>query len=218
MLRGMDHPKLMTLTMPTWTQNPRDGIRYIRRAWTKLRRHRSWKGVRGGAYQIELKPKPNGWHIHIHVVFDGPYIPRTTLFAVWAKLTHNRVPQVDIREAGDDRARVYVAKYAAKSAGFETGDAVIAQWYKATKGQRLFATFGRWYNKSLEEIADPDAPPLPPPACPFCKSQGTTYLIRDGPYVLGLETYRELVRLGQWPEEDTRQIAAIAAATKDWDE
>jgi len=190
--RGMTHPKLLTLTMPTWTDDPKLGIRTLRANFCRLRRTKLMRKVVGGAYQIELKPKENGWHIHIHALLDAPYLPYQLIFSAWKKITGIDVPQIDIRAASDPKAQVYIAKYAAKSVGFDSSPDVIVQWYLATKGQRLFGTFGKWYNKKLADIAPELCPPKPPCTCPRCGAEKTTYLARDGPYIFGWETWKEL--------------------------
>lgn len=205
----MKHPKLMTLTMPRWKTTPKEGIHFLRHSFLKLRRSKYFKGVRGGAYQIELKHKEDGWHIHMHVLFDGPYIPRTIIFAAWRRLIDVRVPQVDIRAAGDRKAIEYVCKYAAKSAAFDSPAGDIVAWYIATKGERLFATFGEWYNATLNEL-DPDLAAEPhAPACPHCNSEKTIYLARDGPYVYGYEDWRKLESTVTRGREYSRPLAHV---------
>jgi len=188
--RGMSHPKLLTLTMPTWTDDPKQGIKFLRASFQKLRRIKLMRKVVGGAYQIELKPKENGWHIHIHALLDAPYLPYQLIFNAWKTITGINAPQIDIRAASDPKAQVYVCKYAAKSVGFDSHPDVIVAWYLATKGQRLFGTFGKWYNKKLIDIAPELVPLRPPPSCPCCGAEKTMYMARDGPHIFGWETWK----------------------------
>jgi len=190
--RGMDHPKLLTLTMPTWTDDPKQGIRFLRASFARLRRTALLRKVVGGAYQIELIPKQNGWHIHIHVLMDAPYLPYQLIYSAWQKITGINVPQIDIRAASDPAAQVYVCKYAAKSVSFNDSPDVIVAWYLATKGQRLFATFGKWYNKKLRDIAPELCPPVAPSICPHCNAEKTTFLARDGPHIYGWDVWKDI--------------------------
>lgn len=203
MTKDMQYPKLVTLTMPTWTKNPRDGIAYIRTAFNNLRRQKIFEQVVGGAYQIELKPKDNGWHIHLHAILDCPYIPYQRLWSTWKKITHLKCPQIDIRAASNEKARAYVAKYASKSADFDSDPNTIVEWYNATKGLRLFATFGKWYNKTIEELEGDLSPTLPPSRCPHCNEEKTSFFARDGPYIYGGKLWRQIEwafvnNLGEW--------------------
>jgi hypothetical protein len=144
MTANMQHPKLVTLTIDLWQGDPREGIKYLRKQVTRMRRSTLFKSVRGGAYQIELKQKPEGWHIHIHLLLDAPFIPYQRLFSTWKAITQQRYVSTDIRSAKTPEAREYVVKYPSKSASFDTHPEAIVDWYEATKGMRLFATFGTW--------------------------------------------------------------------------
>lgn len=188
----MKYPKLVTLTMPTWTTDPREGIAHLRQAWNQLRRSKLFKNVRGGAYQIELIPKPNGWHIHIHALLDCPFIPYRQLFTKWGQLIGVKVPQVDIRAATTVEQRAYATKHAAKGANFYANPDRVVDWYRATKGLRLFATFGEWFRQDLEELADESKLEKFTPRCPFCHSPDTTFLARDGPFLMNPDTWRDI--------------------------
>lgn len=192
MTRNMTHPKMLTLTQPLWQRDPHDGIKYLRSCFNKLRRNTLFKDVKGGAYQIELKEKEQGWHIHMHVLLDCPYIPYQRLFTEWKKILGTTAPQIQIQAASSPRAREYVCKYAAKSADFDTNTKSIVRWYLATKGERLFATFGAWYNAKIEELDNEKEKPESVSVCPHCGSHKTTFLARDGPWVYGLEDWREI--------------------------
>lgn len=185
MTHQMKNVKLLTLTLPRSEIRAQDQIKTLRRYFSLLRRHALFKQVVGGAYQIEVKTKTDGFHIHMHILFDGPYMPRQMLFTAWREITDVEAPQVDIRAANDHGAAQYVCKYAAKSAQFYDDPQDIIRWYLATKGQRLFATFGRWYNAKFREIM-PEGTFVPTPQpCPFCKTIGHTFYARDGPYMFG---------------------------------
>lgn len=192
MTSHMAHPKLVTLTMELWEGDPREGIRYLRKHVTQMRRSELFKPVVGGAYQIELKQKENGWHIHIHLLLDAPYIPYQKLFSKWKELTEQKYVSIDIRSAKTPEARAYVVKYPSKSAAFDTHPEAIVDWYEATKGLRLFATFGKWFNAKLNEL-DPETPAedkgIP---CPHCGNVKTIFFIRDGPLIFGHDIWKSI--------------------------
>lgn len=189
--RNMQHPKMITLTTPPVTSDPKDGIRRLREAWHKLRKHPIMSAVRGGAYTIEVVVREDYYHIHMHVIIDAPYIPYKALFGAWREIIKCRAPQVDIRACSTATARKYIAKDAAKNHVMHTTDEQIVKWYEATHGLRLWATFGDWYNATLEDIDGMMLPDIFAPACPSCGSLHTTFLARDGPHVVGPATWED---------------------------
>jgi len=206
MTAQMKFPKLLTLTMPAWTDNPRTGVIFLRRCFTQLRRTKLWASVRGGAYLIELKPHDDYWHIHLHALIDAPYMPYQKIFSEWRRITGNRVPQIDIRSAHEAKSRTYIAKDASKTIVFYVPPDRIVEWYEATRGLRLFSAFGTWYNKLTNVRLDPQGQPLPPIACPNCHSVGTMFYARDGPYIYGHDTWSQIrvTIIGSLPDSRPR--------------
>jgi len=192
MTAHMQHPKLLTLTLPLWTSVPQLGIKHLRHCFNLIRGRAFFRAVAGGAYQIELKQKPEGWHIHLHAILDAPFIPYQQIFTAWSQITHNPVPQVDIRAATSLAARTYAAKYAAKSAAFFDGETDPVAWYQATKGQRLFTTFGKWFNFKLQDVPQTNSTEPFQAVCPRCGKAKTTFLARDGPYMYGFDVWRTI--------------------------
>ncbi len=192
MCKHMKYPKMITLTMPRWSRDPREGIKLLRDAFTRLRKSKLFRACVGGAYNIELKPKENGWHIHMHVLVDMPFLPYQKLWSKWGELINHRTPQVDIRAAENEAARAYSFKYACKSADFDSFQGSVVEWYIATKGSRLFGTFGKWYNARIEDLDKEGTPDERLAVCPHCESENTTYLARDGPFIFGHDMWRSM--------------------------
>jgi len=82
---------------------------------------------------------------------------------VWASCVGQKYAHVRIQAANSDRVKRYICKYASKSGIKDIGLENIVAWYKAVK----------------EDEQDNR------PACPYCGAQGTTFLARAGPFVLG---------------------------------
>jgi hypothetical protein len=192
MTKQMKHPKLLTLTMPRWNGDTRAGISALRKAFIKLRHTKLFGKVRGGAYTVELKMKPDGWHIHLHALMDAPYLPYQKIFSAWKILVGVDAPQIDIRAATSQAARRYAAKYASKAADFSSSAEVVVEWYMATKGSRLFNTFGAWFNADLEEAPETGELEIWKPTCPYCGEESTIYMARDGPFIQGPELWRTI--------------------------
>ena len=189
---SMQHPKMLTLTVPRWKTDPRDGIAFLRKSFNRLRRQKVMRTVTGGAYTIELKRKQDGWHIHIHAMLDTPYIHYRKLWTAWREITQIPVPQIDIRSADTKEARAYLCKDASKVVAYDCNPADIVAWYEATKGQRLWATFGKWYNASYDSLGLDDPKDVEPVTCPHCGATRTAFFARDGPRIYGHEDWRSL--------------------------
>lgn len=205
----MEYPKFITLTMPLWTHDPHDGIKFLRKCWNSLRRDPIFNKVKGGAYQIELKRKPTGWHIHIHSLLDAPYLPYQRLFTVWRKLIGAQAPQVDIRAATTPEQIRYIAKDVSKKADFHQNPGDVVDWYEATKGHRLFGTFGTWYNITMEELAHEGKLEDAKSVCPHCKAVDSTFLARDGPFIFGPQEWKETYSIMTGDRPLTRPIQEI---------
>jgi hypothetical protein len=210
MTAHMTHPKMLTLTLPHSDNPPKEQIKFLRESFAKLRRTKLFANVVGGSYQIEVKPKTSGFHIHIHVLMDSPYMPYQKIFSTWAGITGNDSPQVDIRAADSDAAKVYVCKYTSKTADFTHDTDSIVRWYEATKGQRLFATFGKWYNATLDELMPEGTLPPEHPPCPHCGSQGTMFYARDGPFLFAKD-WNSLAQSFQGQDPCSRDIPEVQA-------
>jgi len=206
MTKHMQHPKMLTLTMERWGNAPSEGIDYLRTAFNKLRRSKVFEPVVGGAYNIELKPKDNGWHIHMHVLVDAPYLPYQKLFTAWKLILKQHCPQVDIRSASSEKAKEYIVKDASKSVAFDLNPNDIVNWYEATKGKRLFATFGKWYNAKIEDLDDEAKQKEIVPTCPFCGAVKTVFLARDGPWVYGQDEWKKIKKIYITEEGSSRAI------------
>lgn len=174
MTHGMKYPKMLTLTMPTWTAEPRDGIKLLRDHFNQLRAHPLFKNCKGGAYQIELKPKDLGWHIHLHAIIDCPFLPYQPLMRAWSRIIGREFASVNIKAASTSAEKHYVAKYAAKAADYEGDLPQVVAWFDAVTGSRLFTTFGDWFAKEPAVVNRDGDDATFVCACPACGSVGTS--------------------------------------------
>lgn len=101
--------------------------------------------VTAGFYALDIKQKEDGYHVHIHALADGAYIPQAALSAVWEDITG--APVVDVRriygrdgQTMEDAIMETVA-YACKPSEFETFDDAAA-FYGEVKGSRMVQPFG----------------------------------------------------------------------------
>jgi hypothetical protein len=66
-------PRHVILTAPRvpYDANLLSAIGAFRRAFHRLQKMPSWSEVRGGLYGFHVEPKPDGWHLHLHVLVNG---------------------------------------------------------------------------------------------------------------------------------------------------
>ena len=193
--------KLLTLTMPAWEGDPKEGIKLLRSSFNKLRRHKLMKSVVGGAYCIEVNPRENFWHIHMHAILDCKYLPYQQIFSHWKALFQVRHIEVDIRQADSRQARSYIAKEVGKNMAISLDPEFIVDWYNAIKGSRLWTSFGTFFNVALNELDDEKKEEKFVPVCPECGAHKSMFFARDGPFLYGGEAWAEMEKAatGGWP-------------------
>lgn len=151
--------RFLTLTLRASDTPLVDQLGRITRDFTVLRRRAWWKEhVDGGAAFLEVKVGENSgrWHVHLHVLVAGTYLPQAELSREWYAVTGDSFI-VDVRECTDPAGRSrYVTKYVTKPASAEVFEdaARLEEFVKAIKGKRLCNTFGSWRGTCL----DPSAP------------------------------------------------------------
>lgn len=125
-----------------------DQITRIYQCFSNLRRHNLWKRKAvGGAAFCEIKLGRDGrWHVHLHILVEGTYLPHHALSGAWLVATGDSdVVWVGAVPEGSKIAG-YVAKYVTKAidqtvidAGEKLDEAIIA-----LRGRRACFTFGTW--------------------------------------------------------------------------
>ncbi|GAI67524.1 unnamed protein product [marine sediment metagenome] len=164
--------KHLVLTVPTVAHIDRAYVSWLRGCFRKLRRRqvfsRAW---RGGVYTIETTYKADrGWHVHIHALIDGEYVPQSVIKAHWHDITGNAYI-VSIQVAR--RARE-VLKYVLKpSQELLARPWALREFLVAMHGSHLVSGWGRWYGVT----ADDDHGPW---CCVFCGGLEFSRLVVPG--------------------------------------
>jgi len=157
-LTGLDL-RLLTLTLRAG-DDPLDD--QLRRLYCSFRKFRQYKAIHplmaGGLFFLELtlNSKTRQWHPHLHVLFQGDYIPHEIIKHAWHQVTGDSYI-VDIRRIGDSaRAAAYVAKYAGKSLDSRVWHDYhrLREAMTALAGRRTFQTFGTWTDLKLSRIPE----------------------------------------------------------------
>ena len=203
--------KLLTLTMPAWHGAPKIGKKYLQDCWTKLRRHKVMRSVKGGAYIIELLPHEDYWHIHLHTLLDCAYIPNQQLFTAWRGILGVRHAEIDIRQADSREARAYIAKEVTKNMAIALDPDMIVKWYEAIRGTRTWESFGSFRNKKMNDLDNEIEEPDFVPTCPNCGAHHSMYFARDGPFIWGGEQWSHVEHMvtGGWPEKIKAEICYV---------
>ena len=148
--------RFVTLTLRSTTEPLADLLLKLTHDFTALRRTKLWnKRVTGGVGFLECKwlAAKNRWHVHLHCLLQGRYIPQDELSKTWEKITATS-KIVDIRIATDAKhVTFYICKYASKPLDHTVlVDPVrLDEAIVALKGKRLCMTFGSWRGYKLTE-------------------------------------------------------------------
>lgn len=144
-------------------------LEWVRGCFTRLRRRKlfrqSWVG---GVYAIEFTyTKAKGWHVHIHALVDGRYVPQAVIAGVWRGITGS-AEVVWIERAKSSRQ---VLKYILKPT-MELLDSpdVLDNFLTVTEGRHFVSGWGKWYRVSERKLFRGDL------VCPKCQSPNVTFL------------------------------------------
>jgi hypothetical protein len=148
--------RFLTLTLRSTTEPLPELLAKLTRDFTSLRRTKLWrKRVTGGVAFIEVKwlAPTNRWHVHLHALLQGRYVPQAELSKLWLKVTGTS-DVIDIRIVEDEaHCTHYICKYASKP--LDRTVAVVPlrldEAIVALKGKRLCLTFGSWRGYKLTE-------------------------------------------------------------------
>lgn len=153
--------RFVTLTLRLSDCSLRDQMDRLYRSFSVLRRRTWWREhVDGGAAFCETKLGKNslGWHVHLHLLVEGKFMPQRELSQEWNAVTGDSFI-VDVRECRDPHGRAaYVTKYVTKPADSSVyaNAAKLAEFIAAIKGRRLCTTFGTWRGIELDPERLPD--------------------------------------------------------------
>lgn len=169
--RHFSELKFITLTMPP-ASSLHAGVTHIRQAFKVFRKMKTVAArMRGGAYKIEAKPKAEGkWHVHLHIIADCSYFPKSDLIKYWEIAVDWPKPSVDIQPIQGKQQIQDQTKYAAKSAEvLDWSTEQLEDYLDAMQNVRTLQTWGTFYELSKEDL-DQQEPEEEPQPCPCCGS------------------------------------------------
>lgn len=157
--------KFLTLTIPNQS-DPSSMLSVIQQSFRRLRQRAFFKSrVRGGITFYEITGEPGDWHVHLHAIIVGRYIPVEQLSQHWRAVSPGMI--VHIKRLPIRAAVNYVTKYAMKTTLPLVDQFAVS---RMLKGRRLFQPFG-----SLHAIAV-----AIPPATVQCSSCGESHWAYNG--------------------------------------
>jgi hypothetical protein len=145
--------RMLTLTI----RNRREGelesmIRDLPRFFERMRKSPIWRRCVAGAVAVFecTASEERGWHLHIHVAWDGKFMPWEEVLEAWVKATGGQGQRVDLRGSRwpKERAVRYLSKYASK--GFRVVDlpeGMVQEFVRSWWGFRTLRTYGTMFGK-----------------------------------------------------------------------
>jgi hypothetical protein len=136
--------KLVTLTIPD-VPDLCSGAKLLFAAFRRLRQRRFWLNrIRGGFFVLETTGRPGRWHLHIHCICIGRYLPVRDLSRHWSRVSPGRI--VYVQRIPIYSMIKYVTKYCTKS-DLEPEYQLHAS--RELRNVRLFTPFGVCHSISL---------------------------------------------------------------------
>jgi len=165
-VREMDSPRLITLTLASSDAPIREQIARLQRCWRRLRGRKAARAyLAGGLTVVEItyNAERDQWHPHLHILAEGSYWPQTSLANLWEAITgDSRI--VDIRAIHDRKDAVaYVTSYVSKAQQPRHAPPHrLWEWCEAVHGLRMAQTWGCYHPRPLRVMPHDTARDLRP--------------------------------------------------------
>lgn len=174
----INQPKHIVLTIPNTDTLTSQDITDFHSRFNRLRKSKVCRDWKGGMYSMEVTNNGKGWHLHMHVLVDTPWVDIPTLIARWASIIGHHTAVVWVKDARREDYLAEVCKYAVKGTELAAWDpATLAMYIAAVDGHRLFGTFGSLWNRRGEWTQCKEAQAEIKEPC-ICGSSSWTYLDR----------------------------------------
>lgn len=163
--------KFLTLTLKNIpdAEFGRASVKRLRDAWNKLLHRKIDPGnkldkrrysdyFKAGFYFIQLTNIGNGYHLHLHVIFAGPFIAKQKIATAWFEITRDSYIVDICRVRSFGRAVHYLLGDLLQKPRIRPGDR--GKYNEALKGARLIQGFGSWARVKIRR----------PFTCPNCEN------------------------------------------------
>lgn len=150
-LTGKSHLKHLILTVES-VYDIKGKTKWLRSCFNRLRHRKIFKqSWRGGVYAIEYTyDKNKGWHIHIHALIDGDYIPQPYIAKCWSQITGGKGRIVWIKRAVNSKETL---KYILKPSNDLLDESrALGDFLSETEGSHLVSGFGCYYRVTEKKL------------------------------------------------------------------
>ena len=159
-LQNQKYPKMITLTLKHNDDPLQLQIKRLYDCFRKLRRRAYFQRlITGGVwfFQLTLNLHTEQWHVHVHCLVAGKYLPHSRLKSLWKEITGDS-KIVDIRPVKDlENASSEVARYATSPADITRMDLERAlEVYYSTKNKRICGSWGTAKKVTLKPTPQDD--------------------------------------------------------------
>lgn len=141
LVMAWSRPYFLTLTIKNIPDNlfGRNDVHDIRECFGRFRR-RFKKKILGGFYVVQATNRGNGWHLHLHVLFDGCFLPKEFISKTWAEVSAGNYI-VDIKQIQSPKTAVrYLLSDFLQAPRIRPEDHDTFNY--VFKGSRMVQTFG----------------------------------------------------------------------------
>jgi hypothetical protein len=157
LIRMMRHPRFLTLTVEN-TENISAAIAQgLKKLFYNFRRKKDINPlITGGIIVTEVTHRGNGYHVHLHIIYDGAFMHWKRVMHAWEQVTGQEKVHIDIRDCrSTGQAISYLSGYLKKGGSFLSLEH-FTEYHKETKGTRYFQTFGSLYKQETFEPSHKD--------------------------------------------------------------
>lgn len=175
--RQVREPKHLVLTIRNSNSLTKAYVQKFQKSLQRLRRSKLFRPVRGGLQSLEVTNEGRGWHLHAHLLLDGPFMDGGALARLWARQVRQDYAIVKIKDCRDQSYLGEVTKYAVKGSELAawTGSN-IETFIDAFTGLRTFGTFGTLFKDNALRSKALEALETAPQLCPHCGSYDFWFL------------------------------------------
>jgi hypothetical protein len=162
----ISQPKHLVLTQRNFQILTRRKIREHTRNLAKMRRLKSFAGVRGGCVSVEITREDAGWHLHSHWLLDTDWLEMQKISTDWGMLVGQQFAICKVKDCRDKSYLQEVTKYVVKSADMARwAPQAINEFVRAIRGLRFFFSFGALHALAPAIRRELQAQKPPPPVC-----------------------------------------------------
>ena len=150
--------RMLTLTIRNYPAGGlADMLKALGEAWDRFRKSSLWRRSAAGAVAVFecTASEERGWHAHLHVAWDGKFMPWQKVLAAWQKASRGAGQRVDVRRGSWAQAAAvrYLSKYASK--GVQVADLpqeLVAEFVKAWWRFRTLRSYGSMFKVGIKPL------------------------------------------------------------------